>query len=96
MDQHAGLRAPRVLGHEVRGPRREASALREAVVDAAGHRHVEDLYSQSRRVALGDPERRLVDADLFGVPEVVDAAPGPQQLLDFRVEGSIHDDGPKK
>ena len=57
MDQHAGLRAPRVLGHEVRGPRREASALREAVVDAAGHRHVEDLYSQVRRIALRDPER---------------------------------------
>ena len=78
MDQHAGLRAPRVLGHEVRGPRREASALREAVVDAARHRHVEDLDPQVRRVSLGDPERRLVDADLFGVAEVVDAAPGPQ------------------
>ena len=55
VDQHAVLRAPRVLGHEVRGPRREAPALREAVVDAAGHRHVEDLDSQIRRVALGDP-----------------------------------------
>ena len=96
VDQHAVLRAPRVLRDEVRGPRREAPALREAVVDAAGHRHVEDLDAQVRRVPLSDPERRLVDADLFGVPEVVDAAPGPQQLLDFRVEGSIHDDGPKK
>ena len=57
VDQHAVLRAPRVLGDEVRGPRREAPALREAVVDAARHRHVEDLYSQIRGVALGDPER---------------------------------------
>ena len=57
VDQHAVLRAPRVLGHEVRGPRREAPALREAVVDAAGHRHVEDLEPQVRRVPLGDPER---------------------------------------
>ena len=78
MDQHAVLRAPRVLRDEVRGPRREASALREAVVDAARHRHVEDLYSQIRSVALRDPERRLVDADLFGVAEVVDAAPSSQ------------------
>ena len=78
MDQHAVLRAPRVLGDEVRRPRREAPALREAVVDAAGHRHVEDLDSESRRVALRDPERRLVDADLLRVPEVVDAAPIPQ------------------
>ena len=92
MDQHAVLCAPRVLGHEVRGPRREAPALREAVVDAAGHRHVEDLDPQVRRVTLGDPKRRLVDADLLRVPQVVDAAPGPQQLLDFRVEGSIHDE----
>ena len=29
-------------------------------MDAAGHRHVEDLYSQVRRIALRDPERRLV------------------------------------
>ena len=43
VDQHAVLRAPRVLRDEVRGPRREAPTLREAVVDAAGHRHVEDL-----------------------------------------------------
>ena len=55
VDQHAGLRAPRVLRDEVRGPRREAPTLREAVVDAAGHRHVEDLDPQVRRVALRDP-----------------------------------------
>ena len=78
MDQHAGLRAPRVLRDEVRGPRREASALREAVVDAAGHRHVEDLYSQVRRVTSIGPNPDIQSQ--FGAPHRVTSPPRAHDL----------------